>query len=241
MAKIKLQDGKVVTKDGKPSCECCGPPPDPPDPPDPPFPPSIGCSTSSCSTTGAIIGVRCPISYYRANLYKAGGTWTLNWNGTIEGSADYTGVDQQRKTKVTASGTRTVTTTNNCNPLGSNSYTGILDEGGLYRLSTGELLIPSGNKGFTQAGFTIQIRQTTTSPRRFCMTLNLSNPTLGGEYFDMGGGTQFFTDFTFNGCTLTRGFAAGLRSPYNGSPYFPSNIQGSVEFNVTLSFSSSAP
>lgn len=66
MAKIKLQDGKVVTKDGKPSCECCGPD----------CPLGGACTPSGTNVVKAITSAQ-------AAVYYAGGTWDCQYDFSI--------------------------------------------------------------------------------------------------------------------------------------------------------------
>ena len=224
---VKRAGTKIITKNGKVSCECCG------DPPDPPFPPSIGCGIG-CSGGGAILGVLCPITYYRAALYKAGGTWTYNFQGSLSGSADYVSSNHQRRTEISGSGSGTSVTSNNCGPIGGGSVE-VDDEGGFYFLDSGEEIIPAGT-GEIQGSFSVSLSETNTSPRTFCMNLNLVNEAILGQFFAGSGG-----DLSFEGCNINREPSSYLRFPYNFPPYYPSNIQSTFEFTSTLSFSPSAP
>jgi hypothetical protein len=69
MPLVKTQGGKVITKDGKVSCECCGPE-------GPPCP--LG---SDCVSSGNV--VKKPISNAQALLYYAGGTWNVSFAYSI--------------------------------------------------------------------------------------------------------------------------------------------------------------
>ena len=69
MPTIKTQDGKVVTKDGKVSCECCGP--------EGPSCPIGGACVSSGNT------VRKSINNSQALTYFAGGTWNVVYGYSI--------------------------------------------------------------------------------------------------------------------------------------------------------------
>lgn len=220
MATVKTQDGKVVLKDGKVSCECCGDP-------------SIGCPTSNCTPTAgnASNPAVCLVPYAAALLYKQGGTWLFEVSASLDASFDLTFLDQRYRTIVSGSGSLTLQTTNQCNISGTMTPVSLADSGGLFRLSTDEQLVPAANA--TLSGqFSLLIRETATSPRSFCVTINFIR-SLVATYHNLNNGT-----FTFGTCSLSIPTTITHKAPFNSGG---TNPQGSGTYQATLTFTASAP
>lgn len=230
MPTVKTQDGKVVTKDGKVSCECCEPP-------------SIGCPIAACVPSSGDFNnpAVCFVSQATALLYKGGGTWTLSVVASLDASFDLVFIDQRYKAILSGSGSAQVVSSNSCNISGSITPVSLTDDGGLFRLSTDELLVPPLN-GTLAGGFSLQIRETSTTPRVFCIRLNLVPRFLDGNYLGLGIGfgqlATSNTTLSFNGCNLVLAGLITAKAPFSSGG---TNLQGSGSYSATLTFAPSAP
>ena len=211
----------MVTKDGKVSCECCGDPP-------------VGCPTSTCVPTAGDSNspAVCFVSYAAALLYKQGGTWSFDVSASLDASFDLTFIDQRYKTIVSGSGSLTVETTDQCSISGTMTPVSLTDSGGLFRLSTDELLVPSINATLN-GGFFVQIRETLSTPRSFCVRTNLIPRGIVGNYHNLNNGT-----LTFEACSLSIPTTITNKAPFNSGG---TNPQGSGSYTATLTFTPSAP
>lgn len=231
MPTVKTQAGKVITKAGKVSCTCCSDP-------------SIGCPTSTCVPTagdGNNAAV-CLISYATALLYKQGGTWSFDVSASLNASFDLPFIDQRYKTIVSGSGNRTITTSNSCNISATMSPVSLPDAGGLFRLSTDALIVPAGNATL-QGAYSIAIRETATTPRSFCMRINLIPRSINAFYHALNLGLFNLTPtnnttLTVGSCVLSFQGVIQHKPPYNTGG---TNPQGTGTYAATVSFTPSAP
>lgn len=231
MPTVKTQAGKVITKAGKVSCTCCSDP-------------SIGCPTSTCVPTagdGNTAAV-CLISYANALLYKQGGTWSFDVSASLDASFDLAYIDQRYKTIVSGSGNTTITTSESCNISAGLNPVSLSDSGGLFRLSTDELLVPSPNATL-QGAYSIAIRETSTTPRAFCMSINLLPRSINGNYHALNIGlinltTTGNTTLTVGSCVLS---FQGVIQHKGLSGSGGTNPQGTGIYDATVTFTPSAP
>lgn len=231
MPTVKTQAGKVITKAGKVSCTCCSDP-------------TIGCPTSTCVPTAGDGNnpAVCLISYGAALLYKQGGTWSFDVSASLNASFDLAYLDQRYKTSVTGSGNKTITTSDSCDISATMTPVSLPDAGGLFRLSTDALLVPVGNATLA-GGYSISIRETATTPRSFCMSINLTPRSITATYHALNSGlvnltTTNNTTLTVDSCVLSFQGVIQHKAPYNVGG---TNPQGTGTYVATVTFTPSAP
>jgi hypothetical protein len=234
MPTVKTQGGKVITKGGKVSCECCG----------------IGCPLSNCvvSSGDGNNPAVCAISKTTAQLYKAGGTFTLNVQAAIDASFDLTDVDQRYKTITSIFETRSITQTNSCGYTFPTFSATAPDFGGLFTLSTDQL-ITAAAAATLEFSASISLRETTAGAS-FCVSINMVPRSFVGQYHSINSSITGFdsdpTSLAFGGCVLSFPTILTPRAPWRfaSSPLFlqtGSNPQGSGSLTASIDFVPSAP
>jgi len=151
---IKLQSGKVVLKNGKPSCECCGDP-------------SIGCAIGSCPN-----GVVIP--YETALALKTGGG-TLNWELDLKLTGQYETIFQRFVTDVAANLSGQALLSAGC-VFNQSIQRSIPDSGYLLNLlNPAAVPVPAANAN-VDLRISISLSETATSPRQYCASIGISSP-----------------------------------------------------------------